>query len=108
FLCKLKTKAFPYAMQYLPLKKVEHGVKFLFFMADFTLPLDIDSVEIISQTLDVKGTIIFDVVSTRTKTTCHKCGKKRDKACGNKPSDRDPTYLYFKQTSNLKNQVNAL
>lgn len=54
-------------------------------MADFTLPLDIDSVEILSQTIDAKGNIIFDVVSTCTETTCHKCGKSATKRVGTNP-----------------------
>jgi hypothetical protein len=40
-------------------------------MADFTLPLDIDSLEIINQTLDTKGNITFDVISKCTETTCY-------------------------------------
>jgi transposase len=51
-------------------------------MADFTLPLDIDSLEIINQTLDAKGNITFDVVSTCTETKCHKCEKPATKRYG--------------------------
>lgn len=51
-------------------------------MANFTLPLDIDSLEIINQTLDAKGNITFDVVSKCTETTCHKCGKPATKRYG--------------------------
>lgn len=54
-------------------------------MSDFTLPIDIDSVEIISQTIDAKGNIIFDVMSTCTETTCHKCGKSATKRIGTNP-----------------------
>ena len=51
-------------------------------MSNFTLPLDIGSLEIISQTIDTKGNIIFTVESKCTKTTCHKCGKDATKRCG--------------------------
>ena len=51
-------------------------------MSNFTLPLDIDSLEIISQTIDTKGNIVFTVESKHTKTTCHKCGKDATKRCG--------------------------
>jgi len=39
-------------------------------MSDFTLSLDIDSLKITAQTVDTQGNIIFDVVSTKTETTC--------------------------------------
>jgi hypothetical protein len=45
-------------------------------MANFTLPLDIISLEITAQTIDNKGSITFLVVSTCSDTTCHNCGKK--------------------------------
>lgn len=51
-------------------------------MADITLPLDIDTLEIINQTLDDKGNIILEVVSTCTKSKCHKCGKDATKRNG--------------------------
>ena len=51
-------------------------------MAQFTLPLDIDSLEIISQHTDSKGNIIFTVESKCTKTKCHKCGKDATKRYG--------------------------
>ena len=51
-------------------------------MSNFTLPLDIPSLEIISQTVNTKGNIVFTVRSTCTKTTCHKCGKDAKKPCG--------------------------
>ena len=44
-------------------------------MSNFTLPLDIASLEIVSQTIDTKGNIIFTV-------TCHKCGKDTTKPYG--------------------------
>lgn len=44
-------------------------------MAELRIPLDIPSLEIISQTLDNKGHIILSVKSTKTETPCHQCGK---------------------------------
>jgi transposase len=51
-------------------------------MADFTLPLDIESLEIISQHTDSKGNIILTVESKCSKTACHKCGKNATKRYG--------------------------
>ena len=51
-------------------------------MADITLPLDIDSLEITKQTIDKKGNIILDVVSKCTHSTCRKCGKPATKRNG--------------------------
>ena len=51
-------------------------------MSDFTLPLGIDSLEVISQRIDNKGTVILTVKSKNTKTTCHKCGKDATKRFG--------------------------
>jgi transposase len=51
-------------------------------MADFTLPLDIESLEIISQHTDSKGNIILTVESKCSKTACHKCGKDATKRYG--------------------------
>ena len=48
-------------------------------MSNFTLPLGIESLEIISQTVDGKGNITFDVKSTATSTPCHKCGQLTSK-----------------------------
>ena len=38
-------------------------------MTQFTLPLDIDSLEITKQSIDSKGNIIFDVVSKSDGST---------------------------------------
>lgn len=38
-------------------------------MTQFTLPFDIESLEITNQSLDSKGNIIFDVVSKATHST---------------------------------------
>ena len=54
-------------------------------MTQFTLPLDIDSLEITKQSIDSKGNIIFDVVSKNDHSTCHKCGKPATKRCGTAP-----------------------
>ena len=44
-------------------------------MSNLILPLGIESLEILSQTVDLKGNIIVDVKSLKTETPCHKCGK---------------------------------
>ena len=54
-------------------------------MTQFTLPFDIESLEISSQCIDNKGNIIFDVVSKGTHSTCHKCGKPATKRAGTAP-----------------------
>ena len=54
-------------------------------MAQFTLPLDIKSLKITSQTIDTQGNIIFDVVSKNDHSTCHKCGKPATKRDGTAP-----------------------
>jgi transposase len=51
-------------------------------MADISLPLDINSLEITNQTLDDKGNIILDVVSKCSNSKCHKCGKPATKRNG--------------------------
>lgn len=51
-------------------------------MSTFTLPLDIDSLRIRAQTVDIQGNIIFDVESTKTETPCHKCGQVTNKRHG--------------------------
>ena len=40
-------------------------------MSDFILPLDIDSLDIISQSIDIKGNIVLTVESKNDKTVCH-------------------------------------
>lgn len=54
-------------------------------MTQFTLPLDINSLEITKQSIDNKGNIIFDVVSKNDHSTCHKCGKPATKRSGTAP-----------------------
>ena len=54
-------------------------------MTQFTLPLDIESLEITKQSFDTKGNIIFDVTSKKTCSTCHKCGKPATKRYGTAP-----------------------
>ena len=51
-------------------------------MTDFTLPLDIKSLDIISQHTDSQGNIILTVESKCNKTGCHKCGKDATKRYG--------------------------
>ena len=54
-------------------------------MTQFTLSLDIESLEITKQSFDNKGNIIFDVTSKKTCSTCHKCGKPATKRDGTAP-----------------------
>ena len=51
-------------------------------MSDFILPLDIDSLDIISQSIDIKGDIVLTVESKNDKTVCHNCGKDATKRYG--------------------------
>jgi transposase len=51
-------------------------------MANFQIPLDIPSLEIITQSYDNKRKIILTVESNNTETTCHKCGKPATKRYG--------------------------
>ena len=44
-------------------------------MAEFLIKLDINDLEITSQAINNKGEIILNVISTKTETPCHKCGK---------------------------------
>lgn len=55
-------------------------------MTQFTLPFDIESLEITNQSIDSKGNIIFDVVSKGTHSTCRKCGKPATKRAGTAPA----------------------
>jgi transposase len=48
-------------------------------MPEFRLPLDIKSLEIISQRVDTQGNLILTVASKHTKTKCHNCGKEATK-----------------------------
>ena len=48
-------------------------------MSNIVLPLDIESLEIVSQSIDSKGNIVLDVVSKNDLSTCHKCGRKAKK-----------------------------
>ena len=51
-------------------------------MSNIVLPLDIESLEIVSQSIDSKGNIVLDVVSKNDLSTCHKCGRKAKKRNG--------------------------
>ena len=51
-------------------------------MTNISLPLDIDSLDITGQSVDLEGNIIIDVVSKCTKTNCHKCGVATTKRYG--------------------------
>lgn len=57
-------------------------------MNEFTLPLDIKSLEIVSQHIDYKGNIVFKVRSKNEHSTCHKCGKPATKVNGTAPMRR--------------------
>ena len=55
-------------------------------MTQINIPLDINSLEIIAQSIDKEGNIILDVVSKNTNSTCHKCGKPATKRDGTAPA----------------------
>jgi len=54
-------------------------------MNTINLPLDIESLEIVAQSIDKAGNIILDVVSKNDHSTCHKCGKPATKLNGKAP-----------------------
>ena len=54
-------------------------------MSQTTLPLDIDSLEIVSQHIDKEGNIVFSVVNKGKQSTCHQCGKPATKPNGHVP-----------------------
>lgn len=54
-------------------------------MSKIDLSLDIDSLEILSQTVDKQGNIVIEVQSKATSTPCHKCGKTATKRYGYGP-----------------------
>ena len=56
--------------------------EFHHIMSNLSIPLGIDSLKIISQTVDISGNIIIDVESTKTETACHKCGQLTNKRHG--------------------------
>jgi hypothetical protein len=51
-------------------------------MSNFQLPLDIESLEIVSQSVDSKGNITFEVKSKVKGTHCHRYGKWTEKVHG--------------------------
>jgi len=55
-------------------------------MTQINIPLDINSLEIIAQSIDKEGNIILDVVSKNTNSTCYKCGKPATKRDGTAPA----------------------
>jgi transposase len=55
-------------------------------MSEFTIKLDIPSLKILEQKLDIKGNIVLTVESTENKSVCHKCGKDATKYYGYAPS----------------------
>lgn len=54
-------------------------------MSNITLPLDIESLEVVSQRIDKEGNIIFTVESKGKQSTCHQCGKPATKPDGMAP-----------------------
>lgn len=54
-------------------------------MNQITLPLDIESLEIVSQSIDTQGNIIIEVKSKKDSTACHKCQKPATKRYGTAP-----------------------
>ena len=57
-------------------------------MSQITLPLDIKSLEVVSQRIDNEGNIVFEVKSKNDHSTCHKCGKPATKQNGRAPIRR--------------------
>ena len=57
-------------------------------MNQITLPLDIKSLEVLSQRIDSEGNIVLKVRSTNDRSTCHKCGKPAPKLNGHAPMRR--------------------
>lgn len=55
-------------------------------MSQINLPLDINSLEIVSQGIDKNGNIILDVISKNDHSICHKCGKPATKQNGTAPT----------------------
>lgn len=51
-------------------------------MTNLTIPLGIESLRIIAQTVDTQGNIVIDVESIKSETPCHKCGKLTNKRHG--------------------------
>jgi Fe2+ or Zn2+ uptake regulation protein len=64
-------------------------------MSQITRPLDIKSLEAISQSIDSEGNIIFEVKSKHDHSTCHKCGQTRDKTEWARTNKKDPTPTDF-------------
>ena len=57
-------------------------------MNKITVPLDIKSLEVLSQHIDLEGNIVLKVRSTNDHSTCHKCGKPATKLNGHAPMRR--------------------
>ena len=57
-------------------------------MNQITLPLDIKSLQVVSQRIDTEGNIVFEVKSKTDHSTCHKCGKPATKPNGRAPIRR--------------------
>lgn len=55
-------------------------------MNELSLALDIESLEIITQSVDRKGNIVLEVVSKNDYSTCHKCGNPATKRNGKAPT----------------------
>ncbi len=54
-------------------------------MSKITIPLGIDSLDIITQIINDNGDIVIDVASNKTFSICHKCGKPATKSNGSAP-----------------------
>ena len=54
-------------------------------MSKIHIPLDIKSLEVISQRIDKEGNIVFEVSSKKHQSICHKCGKPATKPNGRAP-----------------------
>ena len=57
-------------------------------MSNFSIPLDIKSLRIVSQRVDKEGNIVFEVQSKKGQSICRKCGKPATKPNGHAPKRR--------------------
>jgi hypothetical protein len=48
-------------------------------MNHITLPIDIESLKIVSQSVDAQGNIVIEVKSKKNSISCHKCPKPTTK-----------------------------
>ena len=72
-------------------------------MNQITLPIDKESLEIVSQFFDTQGNIVIEVKSTKDSTACHNSQKPATKRYGT-----NQTSNYFGYPSIFKNTPSSL